>query len=233
MRIFAISDLHLDTTNSKPMNIFGECWEGHTEQILSDIKKYNITFDDVLICAGDLSWGMKMEDAKKDLEFFSNLPTNIVVVRGNHDYWWGTLNQLRANLPSNMYAIQNSAIKLGKYVFFGSRGWLTPISGKKFSAENQKIYEHEMLRLNLSFDEAKKIAEDGDELICVMHYPPFNAKKEDNEFLKFFRENNIKTVVFGHLHSYFRGLDVKTTINGTDYYLTSCDFLKNKMVQIK
>ena len=233
MRIFAISDLHLDTTNSKPMNIFGECWEGHTEQILSDFKKYNITFDDVLICAGDLSWGMKMEDAKNDLEFFNKLPTNIIVVKGNHDYWWQSLSQVRANMPENMHAIQNDAIKFGHFVFFGTRGWLLPTAGKKFSEQNQKIYDREVIRLKLSYDAAKAIAEDGDELICVMHYPPFNAKKEDNEFLKFFRENNIKTVVFGHLHGYFRGLDVKTTIDGTDFYLTSCDFLKNKMVQIK
>ena len=58
MRVFAISDLHIDTTNSKPMNIFGESWEGHTDQILESAKKHKISFDDVLIVAGDLSWGM-------------------------------------------------------------------------------------------------------------------------------------------------------------------------------
>ncbi len=233
MRVFAISDLHIDTTNSKPMNIFGESWEGHTDQILACAKKHNISFNDVLIVAGDLSWGMKMEDAKKDLAFFEQIPTNIIIVKGNHDYWWQSLSVVRANIPSNMHAIQNDAIKFGHFVFCGTRGWILPTSKKPLSKQDQKIYDREIIRLKLSIDEAKKLASEGDEIICVMHYPPFNFNKEESEYLKVLKEANINTVVYGHIHGNFKGCNLKTTLDGIDCYLTSCDFLKNKIVQIR
>ena len=36
MKVFAISDLHLSGLKEKPMNIFGEVWEGHFEKIIAD-----------------------------------------------------------------------------------------------------------------------------------------------------------------------------------------------------
>ena len=229
MRIFAISDLHLDTTNSKPMDVFGEKWSGHTDKILESIKKNALSFEDVLIVAGDLSWAMKLEDAKKDLEFFKQIPTNIIIVKGNHEYWWQSISLVRNSLPDNMQAIQNDAIKLGNFVFCGTRGWVLPDGKKELSKEDQKIYDREVIRLKLSIDEAKKLAKENDEIICVMHYPPFNNKLDDNEYLRVLKENNIKTVVFGHLH----GCKLKTEINDITCYLTSCDFLNNEILQIK
>ena len=36
MTVYSISDLHLSGVNPKPMNIFGEGWEGHFEKICAD-----------------------------------------------------------------------------------------------------------------------------------------------------------------------------------------------------
>ena len=36
MKIYAVSDLHLSGLADKPMNVFGENWEGHFEKIKSD-----------------------------------------------------------------------------------------------------------------------------------------------------------------------------------------------------
>ena len=34
MKVFAISDLHLDINNSKPMDVFGPVWENYLDEII-------------------------------------------------------------------------------------------------------------------------------------------------------------------------------------------------------
>ena len=57
-----------------------------------------------------------------------------VLLRGNHDYWWQSITRLRNILPRDFFAIQNDAVKIGNYIFFGTRGWLIP-EGKQKSEE--------------------------------------------------------------------------------------------------
>ena len=38
MKLFAIGDLHLSGGAEKPMNVFGDQWEGHFERISADWK---------------------------------------------------------------------------------------------------------------------------------------------------------------------------------------------------
>lgn len=61
MKIFAISDLHLSGKADKPMNVFGEGWEGHFEKIKADWQS-RVTDEDVVLIGGDTSWGMYLED---------------------------------------------------------------------------------------------------------------------------------------------------------------------------
>ena len=44
------------------------------------------------------------------------------------------------------------------------------------------------------------IHEDGDKLICLIHYPPFNVRKESSLFTELFENNKVDKVVYGHLH---------------------------------
>ena len=67
----------------------------------------------------------------------------------------------------------------------------------------------------------------------MIHYPPFNARYEDSEVTALFKRYDVNAVVYGHIH----GKDVRSTPivykNGIPYYLTSCDQIKNKAVEIK
>ena len=65
MRIFAISDLHLSSATDKPMDIFGANWTGHWDKIRSCWLE-RITDDDVVLSAGDTSWGMNIPQALDD-----------------------------------------------------------------------------------------------------------------------------------------------------------------------
>jgi len=228
MNVYAISDLHLSLNTDKPMDIFGPSWEGHFDIIKSDWQN-KVGEDDIVLLGGDLSWAMRLEDAKADIDEIKKLNGKKVILRGNHDYWWSSLNKVRQVLDKDMFAIQNDAIKIQNVIICGSRGWIIPEN--KTSEEDIKIYERELIRLKMSLEKMKKIRTDNDIVIGMMHYPPFNNNKEVTEFTKLFMEYNVSKVIFGHLHAPAR-LDKISEIEGTKYFLTSCDLVKNKLVKI-
>lgn len=231
MNIFAISDLHMSVANPKPMEIFGAKWNNYLEKISADWQK-KVTDDDVVIIAGDISWAMTTEDALKDFEYFKNLKGKKIFIRGNHDYWWKSITKLRELVPENCYLLQNDAIKIGSTVFCGSRCWLTPGS-PDFCKADQKIYSREIERLKMAFSKARQLREEGDELVCILHFPPFNARREDNEVTSLISENAVNAVIYGHLHGKDSRIDKILTKNNIPYYLTSCDIVDNELVSIK
>ncbi len=230
MKIFSISDLHLDIHNSKPMDIFGPVWHGHEQKIVADWKK-KVTDEDVVILAGDYSWAMKLEDVVPDFQFLANLPGTKILIRGNHDYWWNSVARVREKLPEKTYALQNDAIKIGEYIFCGNRGWLIP-QGKFDTDENRKLYAREVIRLQLSLEAAKKLQTNNEKIIFITHYPPFNNKIEPSEYTRLIEEYGVYKVVFAHLHGYVNPKMMYNVINDVPYYLTSCDALKNQLIQI-
>lgn len=231
MKIYSISDLHLDIYNNKPMDIFGPVWHGHTDKIIASWNEL-VTDDDVVILAGDYSWAMKIEDVEKDFEFLKSLKGTKLIIRGNHDYWWSSLTKVRAILPEKTYALQNDAIKIGEYIFCGNRGWIIP-EGKFNTEENNRIYDREVIRLKLSLDSAKKLQTNNEKIIFITHYPPFNNKIEPSVYTRMLEQYAVSTVVFGHLHGYVNPKMLYNEINGIKYYLTSCDALKNELIEIK
>lgn len=231
MKIFSISDLHLDINNTKPMDIFGPVWQNYLDKIIESWNNL-VTDNDVVILAGDFSWAMKLEDAKKDFEFLNSLKGIKIIIRGNHDYWWSSLSKVRQALPQNVYALQNDAIKIGDYIFCGNRGWLIP-EGKFNNEENQKIYARELIRLDLSLQSAKKYQTNNEKIIYITHYPPFNNNQQTNEFTTKLEQAGVYKVVFGHLHGYVNPKMIYNKINNIEYYLTSCDAVKNKLVEIE
>ena len=231
MKVFAISDFHLSINNPKPMDIFGPSWENYLDKIIADWEE-KVTDEDIVLIPGDLSWAMKFEEAKPDLDFICNLKGKKVILKGNHDYWWSSISELRGYLYNNTYAIQNDAIKLGNYVICGSRGWVAEDNGFK-SEQDEKIYKRELIRMELSLKNAMTLKSDGDKVIVITHYPPFNYRMEYNEMIALFEKYKVNYVVYGHLHN--EDIKQKLTFerNGIKYYLTSCDLVGNKLIKIE
>ena len=125
MKIYAIGDLHLPGGDDKPMEVFGTHWEGHWQKIKQDWLE-KVRYEDVVLIPGDISWAMQLEHAVEDLRAVGDLPGRKIILRGNHDYWWGSITRVREALPEGMYALQNDAIELDGVVFCGSRGWTIP-----------------------------------------------------------------------------------------------------------
>ena len=232
MKIYAISDLHLSGEEvTKPMEIFDSYAPGYIEETKKNWDAA-VEEDDVILVSGDISWAVRLKDAQQDLDFIGKLKGIKVLVRGNHDYWWKSISAVRAVLHEGTYALQNDSIRFGNAVICGSRGWTVPEPSVETSAEDARIYNREVERLGLSLKSAKAKRQDGDILICMTHFPPFNSKFDDNGFAVLFSEYKVDKVVYGHLH----GQHIKTPLyyekDGIEYYLTSCDKVNNTPVRI-
>ena len=241
MSIFAIGDLHLPGGDKKPMDVFGAHWENHFERICEDWRA-RVQDGDTVLIPGDISWAMQLEHALEDLRKIAALPGRVLILRGNHDYWWNSLTQLRSNLPENMFALQNDAFDAGDVVFCGTRGWMIPPSvltakaGEQEKApdtQDEKLYKREAMRLEMSLKEAVRIA-DGRPVFAMMHYPPLLPEhaKPGTAFTRLMTEYGVSRCVYGHLHaqSVLRGFG--GMYNGVQYDLVSCDALGFKLKDV-
>lgn len=229
MKVFAISDLHLSINNPKPMDIFGPVWDGYLDKIFSDWKE-KVSEEDLVLLAGDFSWAMKIEETKEDFNLLKDLPGKKVIIRGNHDYWWKSISAVRAILPPNFYAVQNDALKFDNIIVCGTRGWMVPEKNVIMTPENKKIYDREVIRLELTLQSAEKLRKEGDKVICMIHYPPTNFARDDSDFTSLIEKYKVDYVVFGHIH----GKKVVTQFvkNNISYFLTSCDIVGNILTEI-
>lgn len=230
MKVFAISDLHLSGLKEKPMNVFGEGWDGHFEKIKADWEE-KVAEEDIVLIGGDTSWGMKLEEGMHDVRSLAPLKGKKVFIRGNHDYWWNGITRVRSAAPDDtFYFLQNDCVKIGKYIIAGSRGWTCPGSAD-YTEHDRALYLREAERFRLAFQAVEKVRGEGDTLIALIHYPPFNVKREDTLFTELFEANGVNKVVFGHLHGsgYF---PLKCEKAGIEYFLTSCDKAKFSLTQI-
>lgn len=220
MALFVLSDLHLSFAQDKPMDIFGPMWLEHDKKITENWHQ-NIKEEDTILLGGDLSWSLKMEDAKQELDYIASLPGRKIAIKGNHDLWWSSVNKLN-KLYSNFFFLQNNFYSYKDYAICGSRGWISEGS-EKFTSSDEKIYKREILRLRMSLDAAKKSG--FEKIIVMIHYPPVNEKGEKSLFTELFEEYKVETVLYGHLHGRALKNAFTGVHNGINYILTSGDFL--------
>ena len=107
-RIFAIADLHLSASGTKPMDVFGEVWKDHPARIAAAWDA-TVSAGDTLLLPGDLSWARDLVEARGDLAWIGARPGLKFLLRGNHDGWWGSVASVRRALPPGCYALQNDA----------------------------------------------------------------------------------------------------------------------------
>ncbi|MPM58843.1 hypothetical protein SDC9_105676 [bioreactor metagenome] len=228
MSLYAIGDLHLSLNSPKPMDIFGKNWINHTEKIVKNWRD-TVKDNDMVLLAGDISWGIDIKDSSKDIELINSLPGKKVIVSGNHDYWFNSASKLKEAFPEIMF-LKNNYYSYEDYAVCGTRGWVCP-GYEGFSTHDEKIYKREQLRLKMSLDAAMK---DGcNELVVITHYPPTNDKLEESEFTKIFEKYKVKKVAYGHLHgteSFEMGL--KGERNHVEYILASSDYIDFRPIKI-
>lgn len=220
MNIYAIGDLHLSgEPPAKPMEIFGEHWLGHKEKIKNNWLA-TVADEDVVIICGDISWAMGVKNAAEDLTWLAQLPGRKLLLRGNHDYWWSSLAKMQQLYGEHFEFIQNDCTMVENIAICGTRGWVLP-SAENFSAEDEKIYKREALRLELSLAAACK--QNPAAIIVAMHYPPLFAAEEHTLFTDLMEKYRVNHCVYGHIHGENHVLTFEGKREGVNYKLVSCD----------
>lgn len=230
MKIFAIGDLHLSGFSPKPMDIFGDHWADHWENIKQNWKEF-VNESDLVLLPGDLSWALKLSEAAPDIHEICALPGKKVLLKGNHDYWWSSLSQVQTLLSNNTQALQNNSYIFGDYIIAGSRGWTCPGTNQYDAQNDEKLYLREAGRLELSLKHARKIAPDAT-LIGMMHFPPSDKVGSKTLYTELFEKYGAAQVVYGHLHSASINSALSGTVRGVCYSLVSCDAIDFKLEQI-
>ena len=230
MGLYAIGDLHLPGGQEKPMDIFGDQWEDHFTRISQDWRA-RVKDEDTVLIPGDISWAMQLAAARADLEAIGALPGRKVILRGNHDYWWSGITQVREALPPGMFALQNDALALEECVICGSRGWVFPTPEAPLSAEDDKIYRRELLRLEMSLNAGQKVR-GNQPLVLMLHYPPLSLQVMDTGFTELAKRYGVSLVVYGHLHGPGIRWGFQGEHQGVRYCLTSCDALGFRLTEL-
>ncbi|MDE6833489.1 MAG: metallophosphoesterase, partial [Ruminococcus sp.] len=73
MSLWVIADLHLCQGNpEKTMSVF-RGWNNYQELIEKNWSEL-VKPDDTVVIAGDISWGMSLQESAEDFHFIENLP---------------------------------------------------------------------------------------------------------------------------------------------------------------
>ncbi len=196
MALYAIADTHLSLSTDKPMDVF-RGWADYMQRLESQWRAL-VTPSDTVVIAGDISWGMSLNEALADFRFLHDLPGQKLIFKGNHDYWWTTRRKMDTFLEENdlhtLRIVHNDAVVVGNIAVCGTRGWFYD----EAEPDNAKILAREAGRLSTSIAAAKQT---GATPIVFLHYPPIFDGRECTELLDVLKRENITQCYYGHVHS--------------------------------
>ncbi len=226
MALYTIADPHLSLAKPKPMDIFGNRWQDHTERLVAGWRAV-VEPEDTVLVGGDISWGISLAEAAPDLALIDALPGKKIFLRGNHDYWWNTLQKNRDYLASAGHTtidfLQNDAHICEEFVLCGTRGWYNDPGVAPKETDYKKIVTREAIRLEFSLKAGAAIAE-GREMLAFFHFPPYYGDYICRELIDLLHAYGIRRAYFGHIHGQYR-IPPSVEFEGIRFCVTSSDYL--------
>ncbi len=220
MRLYTIGDTHLSLGCDKPMDIFSG-WDGYVQR-LEENWRAKVGPEDTVVLAGDISWGITLEEALEDFRFLHDLPGKKVILKGNHDYWWSTRNKMEhffeRNGLNSLSILHNNCVPFGRFGICGTRGWIF----ENGEAQDAKVLARENGRLEASLAECRRM---GLEPIVFLHYPPLYGAERSRPILNTLLEHRVRRCFYGHLHGPAIRAAFLGPWHGVEMSLVSCDFL--------
>lgn len=221
MSLFAIADLHLSLGTDKPMDIFAG-WNDYVARLTDNWNKI-VTDNDTVVIAGDISWAMKLSDTYNDFQYINSLPGKKILLKGNHDYWWETMNKMNHFIADNGFdklsILFNNSYEYEDFAICGTRGWMLDSN----SDSDTLVANREAGRLRCSLESAVKY---GKEPVVFLHYPPIFGNFVSEEFINIMKEYNVKKCYYGHIHgSNMIRASFNGEFEGINFKLISCDGL--------
>lgn len=216
------------------MDIFGPRWENHAERLRENWQN-TVKPEDTVIIAGDISWGMRVEDALADLKFIEELNGKKIIAKGNHDFWWQTMKKLYEFRDSigaaSIDFLFNNAYVVEDYIICGTRGWFPETN---YSPDDEKIVNRESARLRTSILAGLELKKENPnrEILVFLHYPPAYGGVRCERICEVLHEYGIKRVFYGHLHGAQKSRIVHQ-IAGANLALVAADWLDFKPLLIK
>lgn len=219
MALYVLGDPHLSFRSQKPMDIFGGAWNGYVDKLREGLSV--LREEDTIILAGDISWGMSLEESTEDFAFLDAFPGRKLIVKGNHDYWWTTANKTYRFWEEHGFKtlnlLHNNCYEYGGYALCGTRGWFLD---EDKNGHNQKVFNRELLRLETSL----KAAGEKPKLV-FLHYPPLYQGYSCPEILNLLEQYQVRACYYGHLHGGSHRLALEGMHGSVDYHLVAGDYL--------
>ena len=216
MALYVIGDTHLSLGASKPMDVFGGAWEGYVDKLAEGFSV--LTEEDTLVLAGDISWGMSLEEAAPDFAWLDAWPGRKILLKGNHDYWWTTVAKMERFFAErgfrSLSILHNCCHLYGDVALCGTRGWFYEEQG------SQKVFLRELQRLETSL----KAAGDKTKLV-FLHYPPKYLGYECPEILALLDAYHVPLCCYGHIHSRGCRSAFQGMYHDTEFRLLSADYI--------
>lgn len=223
MSLFVIGDTHLSFGVNKPMDIFGG-WRDHTV-LLEAAWRERIGQEDTVVLAGDISWGMTLDEALPDFRWLDALPgSEKIILKGNHDYWWSTVGKMQKYLAEQglgtLRLLHNNHYAYGEYGICGTRGWVNMEPGEP---ANAKVNAREAQRLEVSLKSAEAA---GLKPIVFLHYPPVYGASCNWEILEVLWRHPVQDCYYGHVHGKAHSHAVNGERDGICYHLIAGDYIQ-------
>ena len=239
MSLYAVGDLHLhfQAELKAPGQMQDPVWKNH-ETLFKRNCETLIRPEDTLVLAGDHSWGRKMPECEKDLDYIAALPGKKILLRGNHDMFWdaGKTEALNHQFAGKLFFLQNNYAAYQDYALVGTKGYVFEgpfyLRGKKIvgwdeaeEAHARKLIAREAERLEASFEAAR--ADGYGRFIMFLHYPPTSILEANSVFTRMAEKYGAEQVVYAHCHGAHRFHDsLEGRHHGVFYHLVSGDYLK-------
>lgn len=211
----------------KPMDVFGG-WDDYVSRLEANWNALVTAQDTVVVC-GDISWALKLEESLPDLTFLNGLSGSKLILKGNHDLWWGTRSKVEALLSANgltsIKLLFNNSYVADGLAIAGTRGWLD----EDGVPEDEKVLRREAGRLRLSLD---SLPDTGAAPTVFLHFPPIYRTQKTQPIIDVLNEYGVERCYYGHIH----GEGIPYAVNGERdsiaYRLISADALNFRPYKI-
>ena len=231
MSVWAMADLHLSFGKRKPMDRFGSRWTDHAKK-LGERWRSVVRDGDTVVVPGDISWGGCLEEAEPDFAFIDALPGRKLLGKGNHDYWWTSMNKMKRFFLDRGFStlgfLYNNADVADGLVLAGARGWFREEQlQKSVAADYGKLVNRECERLKISLKAAEELRiSEGIEgpPAVFLHFPAVYGEFRLDPLVDIMVSHGVTECYAGHIHGQY-GASPYTDWRGIRFHNIAADYL--------
>lgn len=244
--IMGLSDLHLGPGANKKH--YSSNWEDHQSKMRKNWDK-KVGEDDIVLMPGDFSWHKDPADLEYDYYWIDRRPGFLKVLSpGNHDYGevWASEQNAKDFVSQfkTQQAVMGGAIRIpnpfsqtgGGLVVCAAQGSQSPADqyfnsnagASAHGKQNESVrFLQELVMLDEAIEKGRDLRKAGDDVVVMIHYPPFANAKQETAFSKMISNSGAKLCLYGHLHQkeQFRKT-IQGEVDGVEYRFVGADFLK-------